>query len=163
AETGQIEYRVQPFGSTPVGINVAVGDVNRDGIPDLVAIAGAGRVPTVKIYDGSPDSNGKYLAKLLTSFAAFSTPFTTAATVGGGEVKGDGGVGVVGGGGAGFLPQVKVYDGLTLLTARALIGQPILAFPTGTPGVNVSVGDLNGDGHADIVVTPATGSDTTVE
>src|SRR3954470_7604673 len=51
------------------GVRVAVGDVNGDGYPDLIAAAGPGGGPQVKVFSGADGA-------VLSSFFAFGPTFT---------------------------------------------------------------------------------------
>ena len=76
AETGRVEYIVQPYPSYfHGGINVTVGDVNCDGLPDLVVAPQQGFAPLIEIYDGTPDVNGNYAGKLINSFYGYNQNF----------------------------------------------------------------------------------------
>ena len=68
------------------------------------------------------------------------------------DVTGDGTDDVIAGSGPGVASQLRVIDGVSLGTAFTT--SPFDGF---TGGVNVSAGDLTGDGTADIVVSPNLG------
>jgi hypothetical protein len=55
AETGDVKFTVQPYEwYYHGGINVAVGDLNCDGIPDLAVIPQAGHTAQIKILQWQP-------------------------------------------------------------------------------------------------------------
>src|SRR5207247_2777866 len=105
-------------------------------------------------------------AALLGSFFAYQPGFTGGVFVAAGDVNGDGRAEVITGAGASGAPRVKVIDGtkvgLHLADGRiaftALLGN-FLAYPaTFTGGVTVGAGDVNGDGRADVIASPASGA-----
>ena len=171
AETGRVEYIVQPYPSYfHGGINVTVGDVNCDGIPDLIVAPQQGFAPLIEIYDGTPDVNGNYAGSLINSFYAYNQNFLGGMSVALGDVNFDGHQSLVVGFGPGYAPVIEVFAGGTLLNAQpSLLGSPFLAFNNsftinGSPeaigqnffgGVNVAVGDLTNNGYANIVATVA--------
>jgi hypothetical protein len=135
-----------------VGVRVAVGDVNGDAIPDIIAAAGPGGGPHVKVIDGTklgevgPD--GVILnSALLLDFFAYNADFTGGVNVAGADIDTDGLVDVVTGAGESGGPHVKVFAGSN--------GEVVASFfpyaPTYWGGVNVAVGDVDGDGRFDIV------------
>ncbi|HKQ48153.1 MAG TPA: VCBS repeat-containing protein [Phycisphaerae bacterium] len=128
------------------GVRVAAGDVDDDGMADIITGAGPGAGPHVRVFAGSD-------LAILHSFFAFGQSFTGGVFVAAGDLNGDGGADLIVGADAGGGPQVKVFDGLrgSLLTS-------FFAFDTAFGGgVRVAAGDVNGDGTADIVVGAGAG------
>jgi hypothetical protein len=151
-----------------VGVNVAVGDINGNGFDDIVTGASAGN-PHVKVYSGLDIANKSFRpdapeTSLLTSFFAYGLQFNIGVNVAVGDINGDGFADIVTGATAGN-PHVKVYDGAGI--ARDNVGYQaenhILNqfFAYGLQyniGVNVAVGDVNGDGYGDIITGAAAGN-----
>jgi hypothetical protein len=122
------------------GVTVATGDVNGDGIDDIIVGAGPGGGPNVKVFDGAT-------SHLIQSFMAFDPKFTGGVNVAAGDVNGDGMADIICGAGAGGGPQVAVYDG-----RNDNLIQSFMAYdPAFSGGVSVSSADYDGDGKADIV------------
>jgi hypothetical protein len=128
------------------GVRVATGDVNGDGISDIIVGAGAGGGPHVKVFDGKN-------LNVLASFFAFSPSFTGGVFVAAGDLNGDGKADIIVGAGAGGGPHVKVFDGANGNTLDSFF-----AFSASfTGGVYVAAADVNGDGKADIIVGAGAG------
>jgi uncharacterized protein (TIGR03118 family) len=134
------------------GVRVALGDVNGDGIPDIVVGAGPGGGPHVKVYDGQTMA-------LLGSFFAYDPSFRGGVYVAVGDVNGDGHADIITGAGPGGGPHVKVIDGTKLTQVQpggpiadsALLGSFFAYSPAFTGGVRVGAGDVTGDGKADVI------------
>jgi hypothetical protein len=122
------------------GVHVALGDVNGDGIPDIITGAGPGGGPHVKVFSGKDLS-------LLFSFFAYDPQFTGGVFVAAGDVNGDGRADIITGAGPGGGPHVKVFSGADLSVLASFFAYDP-AFPG---GVFVAAGDVNGDGRADII------------
>jgi len=136
------EVRMSFFAFDPSftgGVTIAAGDVDGDGVADLIVGAGAGAGPHVKVFSGATGAE-------IRSFFAYEANFTGGVSVAAGDLDGDGFADIV----TGTLtaaPHVRAFDGLT--------GAERLSFfayaPTFTGGVFVAAGDLDGDGRAEIV------------
>ena len=122
------------------GVRVATGDVNGDGVMDVITGAGPGAGPHVKVFNGTTGA-------LLASFFAYAPAFSGGVFVAAGDVNGDGRADIVTGPAGGAPAHVKVFNGATLGELRSFF-----AYPTGfTGGVRVAAGDVDGDGRADLV------------
>jgi len=130
------------------GVRVAVGDVNGDGRADLITGTGSGVASHVKVFSGADGS-------LLRSFFAFGTTFTGGVFVAAGDIDGDGRADIVtgAGGGAGG-PHVKVFSG----QSGSLLHDFFAYDAAFAGGVRVATGDVNGDGHVDVVTGAGAGS-----
>lgn len=124
---------------TNAGINVATGDLNGDGIDDIITGPTAGGGPVVKVFNGATGAE-------IRSFFAYETFFTGGVRVASGDVNGDLVGDIITGTGPGGPAQVKVFNGSTGVERNSF-------FPFGsnfTGGVSVGAGDINSNGAADI-------------
>ncbi len=122
------------------GVFVAVQDTNGDGILDIIASAGPGGGPEVRIFNGAN-------LNVLRSFFAYAEDFTGGVSVASIDFNNDGILDLVTGAGPGGAPHVKVYDGAT----NAILSQ-WYAYPASfTGGIFVAVGDIGNDGTFEVV------------
>ncbi|MEZ5290966.1 MAG: FG-GAP-like repeat-containing protein [Vicinamibacterales bacterium] len=123
------------------GVQVAVGDVNADGLADLVVGAGPGGVPRVRVYSAATGA-------VLHDFLAFTSDFRGGVFVAAGDLTADGRTDLVVGAGPGGAPLVRAYNGVSGALIREFMPFDV-AF---RGGVRVASADLTADGHAEIVV-----------
>jgi hypothetical protein len=125
------------------GVRVATGDVDGDGDQDIVTAPGANSGPDIRVYDGTT-------GVLIREFLAYSPLWSGGEFVAVGDVNADGYADIITGADAGGGPHVRVFSGKD--------GTPLQSFFAYTVGyqggVRVAAGDVNGDGHADIITAP---------
>jgi hypothetical protein len=128
------------------GVFVAAGDVNGDGVADIVTAPGAGGTSNVKVFSGVDKS-------LLKSFTAYGPTFLGGVSVAAADVNGDGKADIITGAGPGGSPHVKVFSGTDTAVLRSFT-----AYDAGfLGGVWVAGGDVNNDGKADVITGAGAG------
>jgi hypothetical protein len=151
-----------PYGlNFNIGANVAVGDIEHDGYPDIVTGPTAGN-PDVHVYRGRDIATRSFSpilgGSLITQFFAYALNFNVGAYVAVGDTDGDG-YGELITGATNGNPDVRVYRGRdiargTLDPSRPAASQidQFFAFTLGyDAGVTVGAADLERNGHADIL------------
>ncbi len=130
------------------GVYVAAGDVNGDGRDELIVGAGAGGGPRVKVIDLTTN-------QVLADFWGIADAnFRGGARPAAGDINGDGKADLVVAAGEGGGPRVAIYDGRSVgnLQQPTRLVPDFYAFEsTLTNGAYVAVGDIDGDGKADLI------------
>ena len=133
------------------GIRTASGDVNGDGINDIVAVVGANGGPRVRVFDGQTGA-------VTMDYFAYESTYTGGLAVAVGDINGDGFADIVTGTQVGGGPRVRIFSG-----KDGSILQDFFAFDsTQRGGVRLALADINGDGRQDIVCTTGEGVPTRV-
>jgi hypothetical protein len=146
SQTGVVLREFMAFDPTfSGGVFVAAGDVNGDGFADIIVGADAGGGPMVRVFSGKDNS-------VLATFFAYAPTFAGGVRVAAGDVDGSGKAEIITAPGAGMAATISVFSGTGTLL------ESFVAFPGGfTGGANVAVGDVNGDGHPDVIVGAGSG------
>jgi len=122
------------------GVNIAVGDVNNDGIDEIITGIGKGGEPKVKIFD--------YQGNMIREFLAYNQNFTGGVKVAAGDVSHNGKADIITGAGEGGGPHVRIFE-----ADGDLINQFFAYNENFRGGINVASGDLHNDGRAEIMVS----------
>ncbi|QGJ70240.1 Hypothetical protein PBC10988_19350 [Planctomycetales bacterium 10988] len=150
-ETGTEQYNFFPFTEAFTGsVRVATGDINGDGVLDIVTAAGPGGGPRVSVYDSE---TGLLITEGLSDFYAYDPTFIGGVFVAVGDVNDDGFDDIITGADAGGGPHVKVFSG----EDGTVITEFYAYDPSFLGGVRLAAGDVDGDMMADIITGPGTG------
>ncbi|MDP1794526.1 MAG: VCBS repeat-containing protein, partial [Acidimicrobiales bacterium] len=128
------------------GVNVALGDINNDGVLEVITGAGAGGGPHVRVFTdhGAPLGPG---------FFAFAEGFSGGVNVTASDVNGDGDDEIIVAPASGGGPHVKIYD--IVNNVPTVIGQ-FFAYSTAFLG-GVSLTGLEATGGRTFAVAPGPG------
>jgi hypothetical protein len=114
---------ISPYPGFPGGVWVAAGDVDGDGLADVITGAGAGGGPHVRVFNGLTGAG-------VPGFFAFDPSFSGGARVAAGDVNGDGRADIIVAAGPGGSPEIRVFDGSTgVLLSDQMAYSPL--FPGG--------------------------------
>lgn len=121
------------------GLSVALGDIDGDGLAEIVTSPGYGGGPHIKIFDGRGNLKGE--------FFAYAANFRGGVFIAVRDLDGDGRAEIVTGAGPTGGPHVRIFD------HRGELRHEFFAFnATDASGVTVGAADLAGDGKGRVLV-----------
>jgi hypothetical protein len=153
------------------GLNVAVGDVTGTGTNDIILVPSGGQA-VVKVFENVTDvSAGTYglsnhAVRQFNAFedykhyiggASLAVGVTETAVAAADHSQ------IVIGTGAGMAPIVRVFDVVTTQTAYQAVREVKSVRPDEVGGVNVAVGDINGDGFNELILASKNGGRSWVD
>ena len=140
---GNTQSEFEAYASTfPNGLNIAAGDLDGDGVDEIVTGAGSGGAPQVRTFD--QDGNPIFTP----GFYAYNSTFRGGVHVATADLDGDGKAEIIAGAGDGGAPHIRTFD---------RYGTPVYtpgfyAFGENfRGGVHVASGDLDGNGIDEII------------
>ncbi len=143
--TNSVErFRFQPYGNFNGGIRIAIGDVNADGVPDIITGPGPGGGPNVRVFSGVD-------ASMIQNFFAFDPSFTGGVFVEAGDLLPGGGAEIVATAGPGGGPIVTLFQDGAAVNSFFAFGSEFRG------GLRVAIGDVSNDGVDDVIVTAGPG------
>lgn len=146
--TGAEIFSIAPFEAAFTGgVYVAAGDINGDGIPDLVITPDEGGGPRVRVIDGKTFN-------VIADFLGIDDPnFRGGARAAIGDIDGDGVGDLVVAAGFQGGPRVAGFQGQSLATGSPtrLFGDFFAFEQDLRNGIFVAVGDIDGDGFAELI------------
>ena len=131
---------VVPFPRYIGEIRITSGDIDGDGVLDLVAGAGSGGGPAVVVINS-------VTGVVSQSFFAFDPNFRGGVFVAVRDINGDSILDIIVGAGAGGGPEVRIFDGRTNSILKSFFAYDA----SFRGGVSVATLDFNGDGILDLV------------
>jgi len=145
---GVVKSKFSTFTNTK--INVASGDFNGDKQVEIAVTPQGGVSSEVRIYQLS--------GKLLTKFLAYESKFTGGVNLASGDIDGNGLDELV------MSPVSQRRADIKIMNKNFKLRTSWLAYEANyLGGANISVADLNGDGKAEIVTAPASGSSAQIK
>lgn len=138
-KNGVYEFGIAAYGDNyRGGIYVASGDVDGDGVSEMISGTGFGGGPQVRIFDINGNVKGQ--------FFAYDKNFRGGVHVAVADVDGDNVAEIITGAGFGGGPQVRIFD-----INGKVKGQFFAYDKNFRGGVNVAAGDVDGDSIAEII------------
>ncbi len=146
---------ITPYQGFVGQVRVATGDVNGDGVPDIVTAPGPGGGPHIKVFSGSSGLQ-------IREFMAYDMSFLGGVFVAIADFNRDGFADILTGPDSSGGAEVKVFDGRSLFDGSPhlsllfdffaydfmIVNNQMMGF---FGGVRVAAGDVTGDGIPDII------------
>ncbi|MGY8661571.1 multicopper oxidase domain-containing protein [Bradyrhizobium sp. UFLA05-109] len=157
---------VTPFPAFEGTLSVAMGDVDDDGVYDLVVGAGAGHAPEIAVFSGAAKNGAAPFATQLARFNAFGASARNGVNVAVAKIDGvTTGDNIIVGSGPGDKSEVRVFSSaLPVLGTAPAVFSSFNPYPGDQSGVTLSAGFVDfTTGRQSIVTAPGPGAPSTVK
>lgn len=135
------------------GARTAIGDLNNDGVGDLVVAAGFAGGPRVAGFSGPALLAGRF-ERLFGDFFVFEESVRNGVFLAVADLDGDGFADLVAGGGPGGGPRLLALSGRELLTnSYRVLADFFAGDPATRNGVRITAKNLDDDGRIDLVAS----------
>jgi hypothetical protein len=152
-QRGEKIVELNAYGTFQGGAETTAGDVNGDGVDEIITAAGPGGGPHVRVFKVN---YGRHTTTEVGSFMAYDPAFTGGVRVASADVDGDGTDEVVTAPGPGGGPHVRVWH--VLPGGGVVEYASFLAYAPGvTTGLSISGGDVDGNGQEEVITAPGAG------
>jgi len=146
---GNLEKEFLAFDSNFYGgANLALSDINIDGIKEIVVGAGPGLTPQIKIFN--------YNGMLLKEFLAYSADFTGGVKVSSADVFSDLRTEII------TSPQTNDKCQIRIFSPSGDIQQQWLSWENESKGCNITTGDIDFNGQAEIIASQIAGAEVKI-
>jgi subtilisin family serine protease len=140
SESGALKEQITAFAlNFRGGVEVASGDINGDGIKEIITAAGVGGGPQIRIFDGQ--------GNLKNQFFAFDKKFYGGIEIATGDITGDGIAEIIAVPKGSMEPLVKIFN-----FKGEMVGLFLADKKTMKRGLHVSASDVNSDGRSEIII-----------
>jgi hypothetical protein len=143
-----------PYPDFRGGLRLAAGDIDRDGIADVIVAPGVGGGPRLTIYNGRSFGSPEGPRTLVNDFFVFDENLRTGLFLAAGDINGDGHADIIAGSGVGGAPRVRVVSGADILAGQSdrSLADFFAVNVDERDGARVGVSSLDGDRRADVLV-----------
>lgn len=132
------------------GVKISVGDIDGDGISEIITGTGVGGGPHIRVFDR--------FGRLQSQFFAYDTKLRGGVNVAIGDVDDDGINDIVTGSGYGSEPQVKIFN------ASGIIKKSFFVYnKSSLSSVNLAVSDIDNNEIDEIIVSPGAGNGSEIK
>ncbi len=156
---------VEPFPGYEGALSVAMGDIDADGVLDLVVGAGANHMPTVVVYSGKATDTKPAFSLELARFSAFDDSARSGVSVTAAQIDGSTADNVIVGSGPGMPSEVKVFSSdLGPSGTAPPLFTTFAPYAGDTSGVTLASGFVDfATGRYSIITAPGAGTPTQVK